>query len=504
MKKTMLLTIAAVFFTSLLFAQTATIKFNIRNFPAGVCQLFYQSGTFAGEAKTTAVRLNETGHAVCSLELTKSRLASFSCYDSKSGKALNYMLFISPGDQLSFDADILSKEGQITVAGKGSNNNQPLPANLIHSNSQNYYGDTIPNRVIANILKEEALLKASLEQYISQNNPSADFVKVQKSNLDYWAINAYYSFKENNRFQVQEAYKRNFDQWQSIQDSLLKAQPLDNPQALYAPTYTAFIASFLLRQKENLWTQQGENKAAFYAEWYGGDEVKGAQEFEADMSNALCEKIINKYFTGKTAEYLYVHLITGAVAESNPKNLLNIYSNFEKKYNNSEYKALLTPMVDQVRKRQQQKLNERMVFADSTATKFNTFADLLNLAKDKTVLVDMWGTWCSPCRQEIEAHSAAIKKHFKDKDLQYFYVANYDTRNTKSWKELIGYLNLEGTHVLANQKLTDDIMTTIKASGYPTYFIIKKDGSFELSKGGYPMNRDKLFKQLDEAMTANK
>ena len=43
-------------------------------------------------------------------------------------------------------------------------------------------------------------------------------------------------------------------------------------------------------------------------------------------------------------------------------------------------------------------------------------------------------------------------------------------------------------------------MENVKSNGYPTYIIVKKDGSYELSKGGLPMNREILIKQLEEAI----
>jgi thiol-disulfide isomerase/thioredoxin len=141
-----------------------------------------------------------------------------------------------------------------------------------------------------------------------------------------------------------------------------------------------------------------------------------------------------------------------------------------------------------------------MVFAADNGTKLNTLADVLNLTKGKTVLLDMWGTWCGPCRSEIEKNGAAIKEHFKNKGLDYFYIANYDQSNEATWKKLIAFFKLTGTHILANEKLTDDIMKKTNGSGYPTYVVIKKDGSYELSKAGYPMDRDVLIKQLEEAL----
>ncbi len=93
------------------------------------------------------------------------------------------------------------------------------------------------------------------------------------------------------------------------------------------------------------------------------------------------------------------------------------------------------------------------------------------------------------CREEIEKHSAAIRAHFKNKGLTYLYIANYDLHNEEQWKKLIAYFDMEGTHLLANQNLTTDIMKKLKKAGFPTEFIIKKDGTFELSKTD-PIKRD--------------
>jgi thiol-disulfide isomerase/thioredoxin len=141
-----------------------------------------------------------------------------------------------------------------------------------------------------------------------------------------------------------------------------------------------------------------------------------------------------------------------------------------------------------------------MIFAADNGTNLNTIEDVLALTKGKTVLLDMWGTWCGPCRQELALEGPAIKAYFKGKGLDYLYVANRDSNNEDNWKKLIAYFDLEGTHILANANLTKDIMAKVKGTGYPTYVIIKKDGTYELSKAGYPMNRGILIKQLEAAL----
>lgn len=435
-----------------------------------------------------------------SLEKPASVTLLINSDDSNQRKFFAYNLFLSPGDDITFKADFKSKDYGIVVTGKGSANNEPLLANLNEGSLQQFYGDTLPNRVIAAVNKQYIARKDTLNKYFSLYKPTADFIKVAKINLDYFSAIQYFNFKENNKFSVQDAYYRNFNKWQTIQDSLFSTIKLSNDAALVSKDYQGFLYYFLLRKKEELWHKSTTDSVNFYKEWYGTNVSEGKKLFEDDNQNILREKIINKYFTGKTAEYLYAILFDSAIEESNPKNLATIFARFKQNYPNSKYIAPFNAAIDTIIEKQKQVLNNEMIFVADNGTKLNTLSDLLALTKGKTVLLDMWGTWCGPCRMEIEKNSAAIKEHFAGKGLSYYYVANYDMSHEKQWKDLIAYFDLKGTHILANDSLSNDIMTKVKGEGYPTYVIIKKDGTWELSKAGYPMNRDVLIKQLEEAL----
>ncbi|HZX57522.1 MAG TPA: TlpA disulfide reductase family protein, partial [Mucilaginibacter sp.] len=166
----------------------------------------------------------------------------------------------------------------------------------------------------------------------------------------------------------------------------------------------------------------------------------------------------------------------------------------------SKYVRWFGPPIDSIRQKERQPLPTDIVVIADNGTKLNTMEDLLALTKGKTVLLDMWGTWCGPCRYEIHYDAPAVKAYFEGKGLDYFYVANNDINHEDQWKKLIVDFDLKGTHILANASLSKDIMAKVKGSGYPTYVIIKKDGTYELSKAGYPMKRDVLIKQLEAAL----
>lgn len=464
------------------------------------------------------------------IEFTLNQPLSVTLYYSVQkarSQSKSYNLYLRPGDDITLTADLQKPQNTILVTGKGSANNQFLET-IGDIDDEKIYGDTVPDRIIALVNKQAAINRKQLQAYIAKYHPSADFIKKQQYETIYFAADEYFGFKENNKFRIPKEYARNKALWQKAQDSLFIAasnqarqvskqatvnninniengsmlQKLNNDEALVAINYRSLLRSLLVRIKENLWNEAEENPDQFYREWYHTDKGTGRRLFEDDRQNLLKEKIIKAYFKGQTAEFLYEVLFNQAKDESDPKNIPAIFNRFREQYPQSNFIGTYEPHVAEIIKKDALPLTDKMIFTDGNGTKLQKLDEVLALTKGKTVLVDMWGTWCGPCRQEIEKNSAAIKEHFKDKGLNYLYVANYDTNNQNNWKKLIAYFHLEGTHILASESLSDDIMKKVNGHGYPTYFIIKKDGSYEISKAGYPMNRDVLIKQLEDALAA--
>jgi thiol-disulfide isomerase/thioredoxin len=479
-----------------LFGQNAVLHISISNSKGAICYLY-----IPGQWNHSLVDmiLNE-GQAGYILNLTKPQFAQLTCFDPAdwAHKHFSYLLLLSPGDRLGLKADLNKPGFDLKVSGKGSNNNQPLMSAMESIDVSGFYRDTLPYRAINAINAAQKARQSNLNKYIRLYNPSPLYINYWKVSLRYYASDLYNNFKGTNKNYVWEAYYRNYAQWQKITDSLFSVVKLNNDAALAAFHYSELVCSFLLGERGHLSDEEYLHPEAFYREWYGTDTVEGKKQFSADRKNIPKEKIINRYFTGKTAECLYAVLLAGAADDRNPTNIPGIFGRFKEKYPNSKYIGIFKKSVDTIIAKQKHTLNGSMVFMAGNGTKFNTLDEVLAAMKGKTVLVDMWGTWCGPCREEIEKNSAAIRAHFKDKGLTYLYIANNDLDNREQWKKLIAYFDIEGMHLLANKSLTDDIMAKVKSNSYPTMFIIKKDGTFELSKTAYPIERDVLIKQLED------
>lgn len=102
---------------------------------------------------------------------------------------------------------------------------------------------------------------------------------------------------------------------------------------------------------------------------------------------------------------------------------------------------------------------------------------ILEPYKGKLVLMDIWGTWCAPCKEAL-SHSKEEYERLKDYDLVYLYLANGSP--DESWKNVIKKYDVAGDNVVhynlpAEQQSA--IEEYIGVTGFPTYKLIDRDGT---------------------------
>ena len=102
---------------------------------------------------------------------------------------------------------------------------------------------------------------------------------------------------------------------------------------------------------------------------------------------------------------------------------------------------------------------------------------LIEPYKGKIILLDVWGTWCGPCKAALK-NSQEEYEHLKDYDIVYLYLANRSSE--ESWKNVIKEYNVTGDNVV-HYNLPAEQQTAIErflgVNGYPTYKLIDRDGN---------------------------
>ena len=102
---------------------------------------------------------------------------------------------------------------------------------------------------------------------------------------------------------------------------------------------------------------------------------------------------------------------------------------------------------------------------------------LLEPYKGKFVLLDVWGTWCGPCKEAL-SHSQEEYDRLKEFDIAYLYLANNSPR--ESWENVIKEYNVSGDNV-AHYNLPSKQQSAIErhlgVRAFPTYKLFDRDGN---------------------------
>lgn len=96
--------------------------------------------------------------------------------------------------------------------------------------------------------------------------------------------------------------------------------------------------------------------------------------------------------------------------------------------------------------------------------------------KGKYVYIDVWATWCGPCRAEIP-HLKKIEAEFHDRNIEFVSISIDTKKDYDKWKKFVTEKELGGIQLFADNDWNSEFIKAYGISGIPRFILIDPNGN---------------------------
>lgn len=392
-----------------------------------------------GQGLKREITIDANGIFVDSMKTAKTGFYTFSVGRAKTD------MYLQEGADLSVKFDAKDFNGTMKYAGVGAVENNYLVAKTINvAKMQGNYRNLFT--------LDEASFKAKLEEVKSSNESAlqalegadATFVKAEMKNLkyDYYAPMTDYAGMRA-RVTKEENFKASED--------FLPAE-LKNIQYDDVELYNA-SSSYRNMAFGGILTPIFEDLEDF------------SSMTPADLSS------INDIKIPELKEQIVGYLAKMALSPSNP-NLTELFNFFKSNTTDEVLIADITANYEQLKDLMIGQPSPTFVNYENHKGGVTSLSDL----KGKYVYIDVWATWCGPCKKEIPALKK-VEKDFHDKNIVFVSTSIDVATAHDKWSDMVKNEELSGVQLFADKDWKSKFVEDYGIKGIPRFILVDPEGN---------------------------
>ncbi|WP_300977757.1 TlpA disulfide reductase family protein [Flavobacterium sp.] len=109
--------------------------------------------------------------------------------------------------------------------------------------------------------------------------------------------------------------------------------------------------------------------------------------------------------------------------------------------------------------------------------------------RGKYVYIDVWATWCGPCRQEIPFLKKAEEK-YHDKNIVFVSISIDKVKDLEKWKTMVKEKELGGVQVFADNDWNSKFVQDYKITGIPRFILVDPNGNIVKADAPRPSSEE--------------
>jgi thiol-disulfide isomerase/thioredoxin len=117
--------------------------------------------------------------------------------------------------------------------------------------------------------------------------------------------------------------------------------------------------------------------------------------------------------------------------------------------------------------------------------------------KGKVVYVDVWATWCGPCKREIP-HLIELEEAMHEENVAFVSVSIDE--DAEAWRTMVTEDQLGGIQIHAVEAWESDICDNYKINGIPRFILIDQNGVIVSAKAPRPSSGEEIIGLINECL----
>ncbi|MFC4392844.1 TlpA family protein disulfide reductase [Flavobacterium quisquiliarum] len=118
--------------------------------------------------------------------------------------------------------------------------------------------------------------------------------------------------------------------------------------------------------------------------------------------------------------------------------------------------------------------------------------------KGKYVYIDLWATWCGPCKAEIP-HMKKIEEDYHGKNIVFISLSLDKQKDAQKWKDYVAKEQLKGIQLMADKDFNSDVAKNYDVNAIPRFLLFDTNGNIISADAMRPSNPE-LREQLDKLL----
>jgi thiol-disulfide isomerase/thioredoxin len=206
-------------------------------------------------------------------------------------------------------------------------------------------------------------------------------------------------------------------------------------------------------------------------------------------------KVVNKYIQNDYMHNYFTYALTGMIIKTSKDSLLkdSVYHAFMVRATNADYRR----GIDSVYTNYLSFRDNNLAPGFSYRTVDGKQVSLKSL-RGKYVYIDVWATWCGPCKKEIPS-LMEIEKKYAGRNIRFVSLSVDVAKDKGKWKQYVLNNHLEGIQVIADNGFDSDFIKKFNIAAIPRFILIDPAGKIISADAKRPS--DPLLKeQLDRLL----